>query len=338
MPNPDTATVLYLRALALLVAGHGRSYEALFRQLDVDPGLLADCDARLPTKVIARVWERVAEDLGDAFLGVHAAENAPPMVFHVLDHAAAHQPTLEAAARTVVQYYRLCDPALGMRFARTRAGAVVSFAFAAPDGYSRQWAEALAGLIVERARQLSGEQAVAPAHVRFQHPRPPRTDELARFFRCPLEFNGATTELTFPPRYLSLAVTGASPFLSQLIEAHAREQLRTMESESSADVVGRLIVTVMATETPRLETVARRLGCSARTLQERLRREESSFAKALDKVRHDLALHYVADPTIRLLEVPLLLQYSEPSPFYRAFNRWTGMTPAQYRASRARLA
>ena len=54
----------------------------------------------------------------------------------------------------------------------------------------------------------------------------------------------------------------------------------------------------------------------------------------MDEVRHHLALRYVTNPEIRLLEVPLLLKYSEPSPFYRAFARWTGMTPAQYRAQR----
>jgi len=116
MRGADTATVLYLRAVALLLAAHGRSIDGLLAEVRVDPCLLADCDARVPTDAIARVWERVAEVTGDAFVGLHAAETAPPHIFHVLDHAAANQPTLEQAARTVVRYYRLCDPALGMRF------------------------------------------------------------------------------------------------------------------------------------------------------------------------------------------------------------------------------
>jgi AraC-like DNA-binding protein len=332
MPGTDTATVLYLRALALLMAAHGQSVEELLRDVRVDPSVLADCDARLPTDVIARVWERVAEATSDPFLGIHAAEAAPPHVFHVLDHAAANQPTLEGAARTVVQFYRLCDPAIGMRFALTREGAIVSFAFALHESYSRQWAEALAGLIVCRARKLSGVDEIAPERVRFQHPRPPLVDELSRVFRCPIDFDGASTELVFGHALLALPVRGANEFLSDLIEEHAVKQLRAMESDRCADTVGRIVIALLRKEVPRLETVAKKMGCSGRTLQQRLKREDSSFERVMDQVRRHLALQYLANPEIRLLEVPLLLKYSEPSPFYRAFLRWTGMTPAQYRA------
>jgi AraC-like DNA-binding protein len=76
------------------------------------------------------------------------------------------------------------------------------------------------------------------------------------------------------------------------------------------------------------------LHVSERSLQRRLDAEGTSFAQLVDEVRRDLALRYVADARIALGEVAYLLGFAEPSPFYRAFKRWTGMTPSAARRAR----
>jgi AraC-like DNA-binding protein len=87
-------------------------------------------------------------------------------------------------------------------------------------------------------------------------------------------------------------------------------------------------------EAPRIGTVARQVGCSVRTLQARLRKEGTTYEKLLDEARRQMAIQYVEDDSIRLMEIPLLLQFAEPSPFHRAFRRWTGTTPLEYRRRR----
>ena len=56
-----------------------------------------------------------------------------------------------------------------------------------------------------------------------------------------------------------------------------------------------------------------------------------TFDGLLDDLRRQLATRYLADPKIGISEVAYLLGYSEPSPFHRAFKRWTGRTPAEAR-------
>lgn len=70
---------------------------------------------------------------------------------------------------------------------------------------------------------------------------------------------------------------------------------------------------------------------SERSLQRRLSDDGVTFDAVLDAVRRDLALRYLADPKIAVAEVAYLLGYSEPSPFHRAFKRWTGKTPTEAR-------
>ena len=83
-----------------------------------------------------------------------------------------------------------------------------------------------------------------------------------------------------------------------------------------------------------LDDVARHLGMSGKTLERRLTRRGTSYRAMVEGIRRDLAEHYLADTDLRLQQIAYLLGYSEPAPLVRAFKRWTGSTPMQYRARR----
>jgi AraC-like DNA-binding protein len=82
--------------------------------------------------------------------------------------------------------------------------------------------------------------------------------------------------------------------------------------------------------------VARKLGLSARTLQRRLAEAGTSFQDVLDEVRAGAARRLLRDPALAVSEVAFSLGYAELSSFYRAFRRWTGQTPIDWRAAAAR--
>src|SRR5262249_50105493 len=82
---------------------------------------------------------------------------------------------------------------------------------------------------------------------------------------------------------------------------------------------------------PKLSQVARKVALSPRTLQRRLREDDADFKRLVDGTRRRFALHYLKDPNNTLTEGAYLLGYSEVSAFNRAFRRWTGSTPSDYR-------
>ena len=82
---------------------------------------------------------------------------------------------------------------------------------------------------------------------------------------------------------------------------------------------------------PKMETLAKQLHVSARTLQRRLAEHQTTFQDAVDAVRRELAQQYLRDPHLGVSEVAFLLGYSELSTFDRAFKRWTGKTPREFR-------
>jgi AraC-like DNA-binding protein len=82
-----------------------------------------------------------------------------------------------------------------------------------------------------------------------------------------------------------------------------------------------------------LAAIAAKLHMSARSLQRRLQSEGTSFAEVLSDMRRDMALRYLRDPRIYIGEVAFLLGFLDVTAFHRAFKRWTGSTPAEYRRS-----
>jgi AraC-like DNA-binding protein len=87
-----------------------------------------------------------------------------------------------------------------------------------------------------------------------------------------------------------------------------------------------------------LESMCRKLGVSARTMQRRLSEEGSSFQKTLDQVRTSLAQHYLAHSALSGAEIAFLLGFEDPSSFVRAFQAWTGKTPQAARSAKQVLA
>jgi AraC-like DNA-binding protein len=77
--------------------------------------------------------------------------------------------------------------------------------------------------------------------------------------------------------------------------------------------------------------VAKSVAISPRTLQRRLEQQGLDFKKLVRDTRHQFALEYLKDHANTLTQIAFLLGYSEVSAFNRAFKRWTGSTPLDYR-------
>jgi AraC-like DNA-binding protein len=84
---------------------------------------------------------------------------------------------------------------------------------------------------------------------------------------------------------------------------------------------------------PNQKQIAATMNVSNRTLQRKLRDEGTSFIDLLQDARLNLAKKYLSQPQRSIVEIAYLLGFSEPSTFSRAFKRWTGSAPAEFRAA-----
>jgi AraC-like DNA-binding protein len=149
-------------------------------------------------------------------------------------------------------------------------------------------------------------------------------------FRFGAPFNGFSA----PARYLSMPVQGADPNLHALIRKHAEAMLAELpRAHSLTERVRALLAEQLANGAPSLGQIARHVSMSERTLARHLEDEGTTYKALLEDLRRRLARRYVRRSELPFAEIAALLGFSQAAAFHRAFRRWTGRTPLEYRRS-----
>jgi AraC-like DNA-binding protein len=122
-----------------------------------------------------------------------------------------------------------------------------------------------------------------------------------------------------------------------VLDRHARDLLaRLPDTSRTTSAVRQAVLDGLRQGDVLIDTIARRLAMSARTLQRRLGDEGTTFDALLDATRKELAFSYLAGDSLASSEVAFALGFSDSTAFHRAFKRWTGTTPGAWRQSRRR--
>jgi AraC-like DNA-binding protein len=174
-----------------------------------------------------------------------------------------------------------------------------------------------------------------PRAIHFTYEEPTYRAEYDRIFGVPLFFGSHANAFLMDEDLLSLIPQRTNPYLARILNAHAEELLKKLESTKS--IRGRvesLLMLGLHIGEANVNTIARKLGLSRQTLFRKLKAEGVTFEKVLDELRHKASLYYLNERKISVNETAYLLGFSEPPAFSRAFKRWTGSSPRLTRASK----
>ena len=173
--------------------------------------------------------------------------------------------------------------------------------------------------------------AVTYAHA--EPPGPAAEDEYRRVFGCPVSFSQPNTTMTFALGVAYMPIPLANPALLAQFERFADDLLAQLQTtEPFTRTVTKIVLARLDDETLSIDTVARELAVSVRTLQNRLAAEGVVFSDLLRDVRRQLAQQYLRE-NYSVEQITYLLGFSEPSVFRKAFKKWWGVTPGEFRQS-----
>lgn len=294
---------------------------------------------RWPIDHITRLWRAAARLTQDAGFGLKAGTVVGPASFNVVGFIVQSAATLRQALAVVQKYQTLISD--GGRF-QLLAGAQASWLVYHPRqgdlAFSPHQIEAVLAAVVSASRWIT-PQPLKPTLVRFSHEAVGPLTGYREAFGCPIEFNQAYSGLLIDNVVLDLPLPQANAQLARLHEQYAAAQLQTLAQQQGLDeTVRNWVRTQMAARpgppAPSRTEAAAAFGLHERTLARRLQACGTHYADLLDAVRRDLALQQVGDTDLPLREVAHALGFADISPFYRAFERWTGMPPARWRAER----
>ena len=144
-----------------------------------------------------------------------------------------------------------------------------------------------------------------------------------------------TTTLTFDRYELIQPLTGACPELAQVNDNIANQYLARLDRNDVVTGVTQKIIELLPSGDCSREKVAEALCMSPATLQVRLAKRGNSFLQLMDDTRRELACDYMRQRTRSVTEITFLLGFTSTSNFARAFKRWTGISPTQFREDRS---
>jgi AraC-like DNA-binding protein len=285
-------------------------------------------DAVLPLRTLHAFLEAAERAARDPFLGLHMAAAYPRGLYGIVEFIGRNCATLREALQRSVKYSALMTNRVQVTFLeRDGVGTIEHRIPGEPLATGRHSNEFFLSALVLLAREVTGVH-VAPARVWFAHPAPGDIRELVALLGTrELRFGGGTNRLEVAEHVLALPIRGADPALLTVLD---REATRSLE-RGFLDEVRAAVEQQLAAGPPTVDALADTLATSPRTLQRRLAEAGTSYRDVVETVRADLARSYVGSGELGVGDVAFRLGYGELSAFLRAFKRWTGMTPAEFR-------
>ena len=169
-------------------------------------------------------------------------------------------------------------------------------------------------------------------HVDYRGAPPPNVNETARVFQARLRYGQPHFGLSFDARWLQLPIVQNQQSLREFLQrAPANLLVKYRDKTSVTERIRRLLRSHLRGEMPSLDEVSRVLGMTPQTLRRRMQEEGQGFQSLKDHLRRDAAIEYLARPDMTLLDIADQLGFSEASTFHRAFKKWTGVAPGEYR-------
>lgn len=333
-----TIAISLVNETLALAHAQGLDVERVAEAAGIPQSVLASPQARVSAAQYGALWSGIARALDDEFFGQdsHAMKSGS---FVAMTRAALGARTGRHALQRAVGFMRLVldDLAGQVEIDETR----VRIAFVHREGTPTPamfayatWFILVYGLVC----WLVGRRIPLVA-ARFRCPAPAAVAEYRLMFCDDMTFGEEASYVDLAPAFLELPViqtpASARAFLRN---APGNFVVKYRNPGSFAARVRRALRALAPTAWPDADAMARRLNVAPATLRRRLKQEGHSCQSIKDELRRDLAIAALQDPARSVADVAAAVGFAEPSAFHRAFRKWTGMRPADYRLARQRKA
>lgn len=297
---------------------------------------LSSPDLRVPSERMNDLFDIAGGNLKDDFIGLHVGQSMQLHHLGILGLLIMNCRYAREVFDLHARFQALVGNALETRYCEAGDECYLESPMTPGHAaYSRHSVDFVFGGWWNLKRSYVGD-TVKPLRIELPYARPSDISELQAFYAAPLSFGHEVLRVHFEAKHLDFELMPVDSELKRMIEAQARQRLQQLQGEQ-ADThpylvkVKQIIARRLAHGAPSIDDVAAELEVSARTVQRQLDQHDSGYSALLDLVRSDLAARYIDNRDLSLLDVAMMLGFSEQSSFQRAFKRWFGQTPGEYR-------
>lgn len=329
MPYSHLATSTNI--LWKLFESNGHDPEPYYRDVGIDPELLKKPGARIRFSSVSKIWNKAADIIDDPCFGLQAAVCWHPSYGHALGYAWLTSHTLREALNRFARYIRIVSEAGSIILEDDPKSLTLSVNFKSAEMISPAMVDSLMAVLIHICRMNYGEN-LKPIAVNFVHPEPPCSEKYFDLFRSSVYFSASRDSISFSSTDVDKHLPGSNPHLASINDKIIINYMSNLEKEDIIHCVKACIIDLFQSGDVVFTKVAKIIGMSERSLQRRLKEEETTFRAVLDEIRKELAVNYVRDLDIPLSEIAFILGFSDQSAFSRSFKRLTGMPPSEARS------
>lgn len=333
-----TVSVIWIKGLLQAASVQGVSESAVLFEAGLSEEFLSVAGGRISLNDTLLLW-RAAESLSaDPLFGFNMGKSLQPTHFQLIAFTMLSSKTLASAMAKILKYQRLISDggafslmplisALEVPSAGLKNVSALVYRPTVSD-FSYHQIDAVMAAVASFLNWLLGRNDVV-IEIHLQHGIEQGLTEYKEFYKVPVLLNQSDNCLLFDSSLLEQPLPGFDASLAAMHEQMADSQLRRLLDPSIiTQVQDQLIASDL--EASRDE-IAKGMAMSGRSLQRKLQQEGSSFQELFDELRHQRSLLLLQDKHLSLADVAQQLGFSENSTFYRAFKRWQGVTPGEYR-------
>ena len=319
------------RILVRMLEQYGIDPLPLFRKAGIDPEELGKSKVRHPWNQLALVWKEISAKVDPDF-GLSVSQFWQPSDFHGLGCAFMSSNTLRDALNRVVRFNSLVYDVVNYSLDVGDERAVLSYTakYNIHDEPAiledTRWA-----LILDACRRIYGEE-LNPVEVAFWHSEPDSAiDKFAAYYRCPIRFDERHARLAFSTEVLDKPLPASNHELALTLDHTLSDYVSRLQHEDIISRTKSIVSELLPSGNVSNEMVADALHMSPRSLQRKLANVDTTFRNLVEQVREELAKSFLTDESYNLIEITYMLGFSSQSSFTRAFKRWTGVTPQDFR-------
>ncbi len=306
----------------------GGSITRVFGRAELPLGLIDQPELLVPLRDQVRLLEYASSEVGDPALSAQLASEAGIPGLGVYGDHLLSAPRLDVSiARASLLVGALMQTSTNLRLRVDPPWARWTYEISDSIEVGRQKHEILAlGYMLDLLRRFAGPRWTPP-QVEVIGPPVMGRVSVEEALSCELS-RGEVSAIKFPSELLEL------PNLRPGLQDDASiVETALPDPRDIVKCVEHLIRLALLEGRPRVDWVARKLDLSGRSLQRHLSTRSTTFETVMDRVltRHSMTL--LARGEMSITKLALQLGYNDPSHFVRAFRRWTGRTPREFRRS-----
>ncbi|MEZ5958060.1 MAG: AraC family transcriptional regulator [Hyphomonadaceae bacterium] len=331
-----TVSAGYAKSLLDLAVIKGANSGALLTRAGIADETLCDADNRLPFANFVALMRAAKAETGDPALALEFGARSDLRRFSIvglLSHASANMTEaltqLNRYGGLVVEVDGIAD---GPRFRLTGSNSTrwMEDRRANPNDFIELTESTWSRFITTARNDFPQHTYALETHV--THPAPAYRARYEEIWQVPVTFGSHWNAIRSDPSWEHVQIQPDNRYVFGVLTERGDALLKELEdAKTLRGRIEALIMPLLHTGDVSIDTIAAKLSTSRQTLYRNLKTEGVTFEQLLDELRHRMALNYLAANKVSINETAYLVGFSDPASFSRAFKRWTGKSPREWR-------